>query len=88
MSRKIRVDVRDFYKIVRLSLEKAVEDGGEHIEGLRRTISALKQLIERGQSTLVVPTGYWSRVADNIEAEVGRIDRTKRVFREQYVVIS
>ena len=78
MLRRIRIDVIAFYEIARRSLEEASDAEYEHIEGLFRSISALRRLIEQGQATIVIPTESWGAIANAIENEANQIDNFRQ----------
>jgi hypothetical protein len=72
MPNHIKLDVREFYNITRLSLEKVADIECEQTEGLFRCVSALRRLIRLGQKTIEISTGRWNCIAASIECEADK----------------
>ncbi len=77
----IKVNVMTLYEITQQALEKMADVECNHIEGLFRSISALKRLVEQGQTSIVIPSGCWEIIANSIEEEADRIDNYRRARR-------
>ena len=74
LNSSIELDVRDFYETARHCLERLADIESGQMDGLSRSVAALRRLIGLGQATIIVPTASWGHLAEVIEAEADRID--------------